>query len=71
MAKKISKSGNPYAILQCTSKYPTLVKDIGLNVLEEFINKTIDEKEKEFIDDLAVLLAGYAAEKEIFKEIWC
>jgi len=36
---KISKSGNPYAILQCTSKYPTLVKDIGLNVLEEFINK--------------------------------
>ena len=38
-AKKISKRGNPYALFQCTSQYPTPFKDVGLNNLDYFREK--------------------------------
>ncbi len=30
---------SPFGIFQCTSKYPTPIQEVGLNVLEEFKNK--------------------------------
>lgn len=37
--KKLSKIGNPYALFQSTSKYPTSLEEVGLNVLEYFSRK--------------------------------
>lgn len=36
MASLIESEGAPYALFQCTSKYPARLEDVGLNVLEEF-----------------------------------
>lgn len=32
----LSDKGADYAIMQCTSKYPTTLEEVGLNILEEF-----------------------------------
>lgn len=37
--KKINEYGNDFALLQCTSEYPTLLSDVGLNVIEEYRNR--------------------------------
>ena len=37
--KKIGGFGSPLVLVQCTSKYPTPLEDIGLNVLDCFIDK--------------------------------
>ncbi len=34
--KILNSSGNAFALLQCTSAYPTRLEDIGLNVIDEF-----------------------------------
>lgn len=34
--KRLSRYGNPIALLQCTSKYPVPLEEIGLNVLDDF-----------------------------------
>ncbi len=34
--QRIQQKGNPIALFQCTSKYPTALTEVGLNVLEEF-----------------------------------
>lgn len=36
MTSFIESRGGPYALFQCTSKYPARLEDVGLNVLEEF-----------------------------------
>ena len=33
--ERITASGTEFALMQCTSKYPTHLKDVGLNVLQE------------------------------------
>lgn len=33
--ERLERSRSPYALLQCTSKYPTPLTDVGLNVLSE------------------------------------
>ena len=35
----ITRAGNPLALLQCTSQYPSNPENIGLNVIEEFRNQ--------------------------------
>lgn len=37
--KTISKWGNPLALFQCTSKYPTSFREVGLNNLDYFMQK--------------------------------
>ena len=35
MVAKLREQGMPHALLQCTSKYPTALEEVGLNVLQE------------------------------------
>ena len=39
IVNRIKINGNEYAIFQCTSSYPTSLKEIGINILDEMKNK--------------------------------
>ena len=39
LVKKIKKNGNDLTVLQCTSKYPTKLEEVGLNVASYFKKK--------------------------------
>lgn len=39
IAAQINATGNAYALLQCTSKYPTPLDEVGLNVMDEMRNR--------------------------------
>ena len=39
IVKEVSKAGLNYSLMQCTSKYPTPLTEVGLNLLEEIKNR--------------------------------